>query len=140
MEERRGELGLAVIRANQPGEAIAITARAPPQILGLFAASQQLGGIVPIHFLRRRLASPGNSVAETINALAPRNGEKPGGERAAGIKLGDGLKCPDKCVLRHFARIGVVPAGLEDKRVNTIFVAADQFLKRDEVPSLALPG
>jgi hypothetical protein len=34
----------------------------------------------------------------------------------------------------------MMAVGLEHKRVNTIFIAPNEFFERDEIPALALPG
>jgi hypothetical protein len=109
-------------------------ARAAPQILGLFPARQQFGGIVRVQLLRRGLAAARNPGAKAIDPLrrAMVKSQAANGRRD---QTGRWLKRPDKRVLRDFARVGVVAAGLEDERVNTIFVAADQFLKGRESPA-----
>src|SRR5882672_3841691 len=75
-----------------------------------------------------------------IETLPARDGEQPGRKEPSSIELAEGLKRADKSLLRDFARIGLDPAEVCYKPVDSSFIPINHLLERRQRTSLSLPG
>jgi hypothetical protein len=111
-----------------------------PQICAFLAARKQLGWIVVIHLLRRRLVCLRQPTAVAINTNAAGEGKEPRSKFAPGIKARYGLEGPNEGLLGNFLRIIALPARARNKAKHSISIAMNEFFKREERSGLRLPG
>ncbi len=118
-----------------------MAARQPPEVLDFFAPGEQFCRVAGIHQIRRRFDCDfRKDRTMMIDAAVPRDAEKPRGEAAARIKLGNRAEGANEGVLRGFGGIRAAAAGLDDECINPALVTTNQLLERGQGALLALPG